>query len=613
MNKILVVLLLALTFGANAQRKSDHLYLQGSVLGYSYNPKTTIFKKDQIDLEGSLKGVKVRLLSDGKSIKSQTTNTSGEFSFFIPLGKTYELSYSKSGYGTSVIDLDLTSIPEAIAEGGVHLSNFELLLNSYDSKKPADNGVSYGKIYYDNAKKRFLFKAYEFDRKEALFKKLEDNAPVNILKTSLSKNDNLNKKPFSSSGTDYSDDDFTVTDSVEEAEINASNINIKELINSHPSYSAIVKSKFNEITNWDELTEEDLSIRATEIDKALAQLQIDKESAVTETDFLLIEIQEQQLKSAQNQLEAAQLYIDEQEAKLKAKNAFNYALIGIIVIVLALAFVLFKRYKEKIAINKELAAKNKKITDSINYAQRIQRSVLLAPVQVKEILPESFIYYQPLHIVSGDFYWISKVKNKVVFAAIDCTGHGVPGAFMSMIANTLMNKIIIEQEITNPGKILQALHEGVVKALHQEEDEYLSQDGMDMSICVMNPSANKLKFAGAMNGGYIVRNGEIIQLEPTIHGVGGFVKRRKKREIDFEVTEMDLLKNDMIYLFSDGYMDQFGGNDGEKFNLTRFKNVLLSISEQSADDQKIALETVLKQWKGEHPQIDDILVMGVRN
>lgn len=613
MNKILVVLLLALTFGANAQRKSDHLYLQGSVLGYSYNPKTTIFKKDQIDIEGSLKGVKVRLLSDGKSIKSQTTNTSGEFSFFIPLGKTYELSYSKSAYGTSVIDLDLTSIPEAIAEGGVHLSNFELLLNSYDSKKPADNGVSYGKIYYDNAKKRFLFKAYEFDRKEALFKKLEDNAPVNILKTSLSKNDNLNKKPFSSSGSDYSDDDFTVTDSVEEAEINASNINIKELINSHPSYSAIVTSKFNEINNWDELTEEDLSIRATEIDKALAQLQIDKESAVTETDFLLIEIQEQQLRSAQNQLEAAQLYIEEQEAKLKAKNAFNYALIGIIVIVLALAFVLFKRYKEKIAINKELAAKNKKITDSINYAQRIQRSVLLAPVQVKEILPESFIFYQPLHIVSGDFYWISKVKNKVVFAAIDCTGHGVPGAFMSMIANTLMNKIIIEQEITNPGKILQALHEGVVKALHQEEDEYLSQDGMDMSICVMSPSANKLKFAGAMNGGYIVRNGEIIQLEPTIHGVGGFVKRRKKREIDFEVTEMDLVKNDMIYLFSDGYMDQFGGNDGEKFNLTRFKNVLLSISEQSADDQKIALETVLKQWKGEHPQIDDILVMGVRN
>jgi len=612
MKRLLCLLILLTTVLSFGQRKSQHLFIQGSVLGYKYNPKTTLFSKDQVDIEGSLKGVKVEIKENSSVILSKTTNTSGEFSMFIPLGKSYQLVYSKSGYGTSVIDINLKNIPAYIAESGVHLSNIELLLNSFDSKKPADNGVSYGTIRYQTSSKKFIFDPVEFDRKEALYKKMEDNAPVNLLKKSLKKNDQNNHQAIDSSDptvintTPHQEDTSTVVEFTE------SNVSIEELIAGEPVYEAIVKSKLNEISKWGNLTDQDLSNRATEIEKALAQLEIDKKSAVTETDFLVLEIREQQLLAAQDQLDAAQLFIDEQEAKLQAKSLFNYALIGVLLVIGLLAFVLFKRNKEKALANKELAAKNKKITDSINYAQRIQRSVLLAPSQIKEILPESFIYYEPLNIVSGDFYWISKVDNKVIFAAIDCTGHGVPGAFMSMIANTLMNKIINEQKVTDPGKILEALHHGVVESLHQKEDEYLSQDGMDMSICTINTTTNKLKFAGAMNGGYIVRNGELHDLEASIHGVGGYIKRKKERPINFDVKEFDLAKNDMIYLFSDGYMDQFGGTSGEKYNLGRFKGLLTSIAEHSTNDQEQKVAGEFNKWRGQLPQIDDVLLIGVR-
>lgn len=599
------------TIFAYGQRKSDHLFIQGSILGYKYNPKTTLFSKNQVDIEGSLTGVKVQLKEKSKVVTSKTTNKSGEFSMFVPIGKIYQLTYSKNGYGTSTIDLNLNNISKDIASSGLHLSNIELLLNSFNSEKPADNGTSYGCIRYDNGNKKFVFDPVEFDRKEALYKKLEDNAPVNILKNALRKNDKNNQE-FIDAPEKKSTESNALGDTVSPDLISTSTIFIEELIAGKPVYEAIVKSKLNEISKWGDLTKEDLTNRATEIEKALAQLELDKKSAVTETDFLVLEIREQQLLSAQNQLKAAELYIDEQTAKLEAKSFLNYALIGIIIIIAILALVLLKRNKEKAAANRELALKNKKITDSINYAERIQRSVLLAPQQIKEILPDSFIYHEPLNIVSGDFYWISRIDNNIIFAAIDCTGHGVPGAFMSMIANTLMNKFINEQKITDPGKILTLLHEGIIDSLHQKEDEYLSQDGMDMSICTINANTNQLKFAGAMNGGYILRDGTIHDLQASIHGVGGYIKRKKERAVHFDVTEFDLLKNDMIYLFSDGYMDQFGGNMGEKYNVSRFKELLTSIADQPTSEQKKKVASEFKNWRGNNAQIDDVLLMGVR-
>lgn len=599
------------TIFAYGQRKSDHLFIQGSILGYKYNPKTTLFSKNQVDIEGSLTGVKVQLKEKSKVVTSKTTNKSGEFSMFVPIGKIYQLTYSKNGYGTSTIDLNLNNISKDIASSGLHLSNIELLLNSFNSEKPADNGTSYGCIRFDNGNKKFVFDPVEFDRKEALYKKLEDNAPVNILKNALRKNDKNNQE-FIDAPEKKSTESNALGDTVSPDLISTSTIFIEELIAGKPVYEAIVKSKLNEISKWGDLTKEDLTNRATEIEKALAQLELDKKSAVTETDFLVLEIREQQLLSAQNQLKAAELYIDEQTAKLEAKSFLNYALIGIIIIIAILALVLLKRNKEKAAANRELALKNKKITDSINYAERIQRSVLLAPQQIKEILPDSFIYHEPLNIVSGDFYWISRIDNNIIFAAIDCTGHGVPGAFMSMIANTLMNKFINEQKITDPGKILTLLHEGIIDSLHQKEDEYLSQDGMDMSICTINANTNQLKFAGAMNGGYILRDGTIHDLQASIHGVGGYIKRKKERAVHFDVTEFDLLKNDMIYLFSDGYMDQFGGNMGEKYNVSRFKELLTSIADQPTSEQKKKVASEFKNWRGNNAQIDDVLLMGVR-
>jgi len=273
------------------------------------------------------------------------------------------------------------------------------------------------------------------------------------------------------------------------------------------------------------------------------------------------------------------------------------------------------RQKKEIEEQRDLANKQKKkITDSIQYAQRIQNAVLPPTNFFNDNFSDYFIMYRPKDIVSGDFYWTTRKDDVIIIAVADCTGHGVPGAFMSMLGvaylNEIVNKIAINKHIStlNADDILNQLREMIISSLHQTGDSNEPKDGMDISLCIMDFERKKLQYAGANNPLYIIRKGELIQIESDKMPVS----YHQKRDIPFTKHEMDLLPDDRIYMFSDGYIDQFGGDQGMKFLGRRFRETLLKIHSQTMEEQYLALSKALDDWKGNRPQLDDILVLGIR-
>ena len=251
--------------------------------------------------------------------------------------------------------------------------------------------------------------------------------------------------------------------------------------------------------------------------------------------------------------------------------------------------------------------------DSINYAQRIQQSILLGENEIRKYLPDSFIYYRPKDVVSGDFYWFSVINGKYIMAVVDCTGHGVPGVFMSLIGNSLLNQIVNEKQILDPALILKNLHTGVLKALHQEKEESLSEDGMEMALCVIDPSKKRVEFAGAMNPLYIVQNNSVNVVHANAQSIGGKTLRPgKDHNLNFSSQTISLAENSTVYMFTDGYMDQFGGENNKKFNTVNFKTLLLDIQSLSMQEQKFAIHNTMEDWKKSYRQVDDILVAGFK-
>jgi serine phosphatase RsbU (regulator of sigma subunit) len=258
--------------------------------------------------------------------------------------------------------------------------------------------------------------------------------------------------------------------------------------------------------------------------------------------------------------------------------------------------------------NYQIELKNKDITDSINYAKRIQDAILPAIETIREGFPDSFVLYYPKDIVSGDFYWCCKRKDQFFIAAVDCTGHGVPGAFMSMIGQNLLNKIVIDEGHTDPGTILQQLNNGVKFAFSASQKEMAAKDGMDIALISYRPSENKIIYAGANRPLYFVRNNELEEIKATKSAIGGYTPI----DFNFNMHEFTLQKGDLVYITSDGYADQFGGKEGKKFMTKKLKELLISNHTQSMDKQKEMLDSNLQNWKMGYDQVDDVLVIGIR-
>ncbi len=226
----------------------------------------------------------------------------------------------------------------------------------------------------------------------------------------------------------------------------------------------------------------------------------------------------------------------------------------------------------------------------------------------KKLLPEYFILFKPKDVVSGDFYWVSEKDNKIYIAAVDCTGHGVPGAFMSIIGFDLLRNITKEQGIEDPAEILNRMNQGVSETFSKNTDGDV-KDGMDLSIIVIDRTNNVLSFAGAMNPVYVIRNNRIIEIKGNRFSVG---KSTDSTTEHFDEHQIQLRTSDMVYIFSDGYPDQFGGQFGKKYKFRRFRHVLLTIHKLPAKKQQEFLEDNFNSWKGELEQLDDVLVIGVK-
>lgn len=276
--------------------------------------------------------------------------------------------------------------------------------------------------------------------------------------------------------------------------------------------------------------------------------------------------------------------------------------------------------------NEKMNAQNKLITDSITYAQRIQNAILPSPGLLEKVMPEHFVLLKPKDIISGDFYWVKEVNDHLVIVGADCTGHGVPGAFMSVLGITLLNDLIGDRCYDAPCNILEQLRLKLKEMLAQDGGREEQKDGMDMALAIFNRTTRELHFAGANNPLYLFRDAKQVA-DPELQAYTSIrnndyqlyeFKGDKQpigahwEERSFTNHSVRLRENDSFFIFSDGYVDQFGGEQRKKFKSTNFKSLLLSLQDKSMEHQKRILEDTFEAWKGDEEQIDDVSVIGVR-
>lgn len=294
---------------------------------------------------------------------------------------------------------------------------------------------------------------------------------------------------------------------------------------------------------------------------------------------------------------------------LNKSNEYKSSIIlifSIIIMAILLLYIYVKKVSHKKLSKQKIFIENQqsKILTSINYAKKIQDSILKDETEVSKIFPSSFVYFKPKAIVSGDFYWMKEFKGIKVVATVDCIGHGVPGAFMSLIANNLLEKYVQPKHLENPGNILTKIHQHLISESKLNPD----QQGMDMSISVINEKEGTLSFAGARNSAFIYNSGDFKKLIATPYSIGS----------DFKIapaykTELYHIKeNDKLYMYTDGFIDQFGGDKSKKMNKKRFKNLITELEGIVETDVQSHIKSFIKKWQGELSQTDDILIIGVQ-
>ncbi len=338
----------------------------------------------------------------------------------------------------------------------------------------------------------------------------------------------------------------------------------------------------------------------------IAFVQNKKKNKKIETQNKVLEQQQQEISIKNDYLQASEEELRQNSEELQTTNEqLILVKMSIEEKNLALGASLSELENQKEIIEK----KNHDITSSINYARRIQTAMLPDLNKVKQALPESFIFFKPRDIVSGDFYWFSQIsEQKSVIAACDCTGHGVPGAFMSLIGNDVLNETVNARDIHDPEKILHNLHEGVINALNQRATD--NRDGMDMTLCVIDKENKKVHFAGAKSEVVYIQNGKPDQLKGGKMPIGG---ERLDIERTFNNQTVDVTVPTTFYMFSDGFQDQFGGDKGRKYMKKQFREFLVEIHNQPFDEQERILKLEFDAWLGErYNQIDDVLVIGFK-
>jgi serine phosphatase RsbU (regulator of sigma subunit) len=366
------------------------------------------------------------------------------------------------------------------------------------------------------------------------------------------------------------------------------------------------------------------SVENTRLAKAAIQQDLSKQFREQKLNDSLVHLRHTEQQQSRIQM---------QEADLKRESLMRYVLIGAGLLAMIIAVLAFRAYRSKrkdheiiknqkieVQYQKELIEeKHQEISDSIHYARRIQRAILPAMNEFSSVLPQSFVLYLPKDVVAGDFYWLESVVNRsakteggesiVLLAAADCTGHGVPGAMVSVVCNNALNRAVREYGLTVPGEILDKTREIVIAEFEKSEDDV--KDGMDISLVAIPilGAAGRLsiKWAGANNPLWIIREGELIEYKPDKQPIGKFTDAKS-----FTTQTVELQKGDTLYIFTDGFQDQFGGEKGKKFKAANLKQLLLPIQHETMDRQRELLAEAFENWRVGFEQVDDVCVIGVR-
>jgi serine phosphatase RsbU (regulator of sigma subunit) len=339
----------------------------------------------------------------------------------------------------------------------------------------------------------------------------------------------------------------------------------------------------------------------------------------TEFEYEKIRARDSVQNAEREKVTTAQM--EKQEAELKARKNQQIALFSILALVAIFSIFIYNRFrltkKQKHIIEEQkniVELKQKEITDSINYAKRIQTAVLPPLEYFTAQLPQSFIFYKPKDIVAGDFYWMEIVGQEILFAACDCTGHGVPGAIVSMICNNALNRAVREFGLSDPGKILDKARTIIISEFEKSLEDV--KDGMDISLCALNKTTGTLRWAGANNPLWIIRGKELMEFRPDKQPIG-----KHSDPKPFTTHTINLLANDMLYIFTDGYQDQFGGEKGKKFKISAMRNMLMDIYDKRPEEQQVIIKNAFENWKSRQPadgtqkdyyQVDDVCVIGIR-
>ncbi|RLD63631.1 MAG: hypothetical protein DRJ01_03210 [Bacteroidetes bacterium] len=442
-------------------------------------------------------------------------------------------------------------------------------------------------------------------------------------------------------------------------EIEYQNIEISKLTKKINKKNAKLSSLSKEINNQQNILKQRLNILKKQ------EKNINNQKSLIDNQKKEIEKQTNKLNDLNNNILLQQQKINSQkinlkkrDTKIKAQQIALFLFIAIIILVSILIFFIYRSYtiiklstkkleeknkaiekqnfeieqqKEELQSQRDeiqsqnsilkrvfnnIKIKNKELTDSIKYAQRIQQSIFPTDTIINELLPNSFILFQPKEILSGDFYFLKKHKvlnnkvnsEKIIISAVDCTGHGVPGALMSIVGKDLLDHSISELGLIKPSEILESLNTGIKNTFCQNNAGIVAKDGMDMALITIEQETNLLEFAGAKNPIYLIRNNSLSILKGDIYEIGNY----EKSENIYTNHQLQLQKNDIIYLFSDGYADQFGGVSNKKLTYKTFQKILLEIHKKPLNEQRRILYDEFIRWKGENEQIDDVLIMGIK-
>ena len=596
---LMFILLLLPLFTYSQQPR---LLVEGSVHGYKKEPAKGIFKRPKSPtLEGSLDNAFVSVLKDGQLVTEVQTNASGSYELQLEFGELYTFKVSRENYNTNLLLLDTRALPKDVRDRGYRFVNLEFILNSYGEGNKPEFDRNLGRLYYKPSQSAWQLA-------DAIPNDDEVDAPLQLLQRAISKNNDRIEQ-----GLGYV---LKTNKKGKYSDINNTKTNTSDTTSS-PSKSS---QDYLTISSGLSYPLEDpygnnLEERQKRIQEAKDQLALDKLLSKTRYDSLTILEREAQIQLAEREIENARLLIDQQNSTLQAQRYSVTLLTILLAVVGGTLLLIYYFYRQRQRSSQLIEEKNRQITDSLSYAKKIQQSVFTDEQLLKSSIPESFLLNLPRDIVSGDFFFFHSYQDKFILGVADCTGHGVPGAFMSLIGNRLLREVIIEREIYDPSMILQQLDQGLQESFSGQTSGSIIDDGMDIAICQVDPANQTITYAAAMNPAYLVSGEDIQVIQADVASVGGQLRKKRKRIVTPKAFTNKAIRYEpgsMLYLFSDGYMDQFGELEDEKFNTRRFKDMILSVNDRSAELQAKVLLNQFNEWKGNLNQTDDVMVMGIR-